>query len=94
MKKILITGASGGIGGAIVKKFLSMNASVLGSGTNSEKLNLLKNEFPSLLTEQFDISQHEKIDEFIEEYNSGDKGFPNKITFKNFVKNLFSVYAG
>ena len=39
-------------------------------------------------------NSNEKIDEFIEEYNSGDKGFPNKITFKNFVKNLFSVYAG
>ena len=65
-KKILVTGATGGIGGAIIRKFLSLNASVLGTGTNLEKLNLLKNEFPSLLTEQFDISQHEKIDEFIE----------------------------
>ena len=65
-KKILVTGATGGIGGAIVKKFLSLNASVLGTGTNFDKLNLLKNEFPSLLTEQFDISKHEKIEEFIE----------------------------
>ena len=65
-KKILVTGATGGIGGEIVKKFLSLNASVLGTGTNLEKLNLLKNEFPSLLTEQFDISKHEKIEEFIE----------------------------
>ena len=65
-KKVLVTGATGGIGGAIVKKFLSLNASVIGSGTNLERLNLLKNEFPSLLTEQFDISRHDKIDEFIE----------------------------
>ena len=65
-KKILVTGATGGIGGAIVKKFLSLNASVLGTGTNLEKLNFLKNQFPGLLTEQFDISKHEKIDEFIE----------------------------
>ena len=43
-KKILVTGATGGIGGAIVKKFLSLNASVLGTGTNFEKINLLKNE--------------------------------------------------
>ena len=43
---------------------------------------------------KIDNNSNEKIDEFIEEYNSGDKGFPNKITFKNFVKNLFSVYAG
>ena len=65
-KKVLVTGATGGIGGAIVKKFVSLNASVIGSGTNLEKLNLLKKEFPTLLTEQFDISQHNKIDEFIE----------------------------
>ena len=65
-KKVLVTGATGGIGGAIVKKFLSLNASVIGSGTNLERLKLLKNEFPALLTEQFDISQHDKIDEFIE----------------------------
>ena len=37
-KKVLITGATGGIGGAIVKKFLSLSAEVLGTGTNSEKL--------------------------------------------------------
>ena len=44
-KKILVTGATGGIGGAIIKKFLSLNASVLGTGTNQEKLELLKKEF-------------------------------------------------
>ena len=38
-KRILVTGATGGIGGAIVEKFLSLNASVLGTGTNFDKLN-------------------------------------------------------
>jgi hypothetical protein len=37
---------------------------------------------------------HLKVDEFIEEYNLSKKGFPNKITFKKFIKNLFSAYAG
>ena len=37
-KKILITGASGGIGHELVKKFVSLGGSVLGSGTKSEKL--------------------------------------------------------
>ena len=32
-KKILITGATGGIGGSIVKKFVSLGGSVLGTGT-------------------------------------------------------------
>ena len=41
-KKVLITGATGGIGGSLVRKFLSLNADVLGTGTNSEKLEKLK----------------------------------------------------
>ena len=41
-KKILITGASGGIGNALVEKFTSLGGEVLGSGTNAEKLDLLK----------------------------------------------------
>ena len=41
-KKILITGATGGIGNALVDKFTSLEGSVLGSGTNAEKLDLLK----------------------------------------------------
>ena len=65
-KKILVTGATGGIGGAIIKKFISLNASVLGTGTNLEKLNLLKKEFPGLSTEQFDITKHSDIESFIE----------------------------
>ncbi len=65
-KKILITGATGGIGGSIVKKFLSLNATVLGTGTNDDRLSLLKNEFPSIITEKFDISDHSKIEEFLE----------------------------
>ena len=43
-KKVLITGATGGIGGSLVKKFLSLNAKVLGTGTNAEKLEKLKKE--------------------------------------------------
>ena len=46
-KKILVTGATGGIGGAIVKKFISLNASVLGTGTNNEKLDSLKKNYPN-----------------------------------------------
>ena len=65
-KKILVTGATGGIGGAIIKKFLSLNASVLGTGTNQGKLELLKKEFPNLITEGFDISKHDEIDSFID----------------------------
>ena len=66
-KKVLITGASGGIGNALVKKFLSLNSNVLGTGTNTEKLNKLKNQFPKIITKKFDISNHSEIENFIEE---------------------------
>ena len=65
-KKILVTGATGGIGDSIVKKFISLDASVLGTGTNNEKLEALKKNYPKIETVKFDISEHEKIDEFIE----------------------------
>ncbi|MFL2897432.1 MAG: SDR family NAD(P)-dependent oxidoreductase, partial [Candidatus Pelagibacter sp.] len=90
-KKILVTGATGGIGGAIVKKFLSLNASVLGTGTNLEKLNLLKNEFPSLLTEQFNISQHEKIDEFIDKVFSSLGGLDILVNNAGITKDNLSL---
>ena len=90
-KKILVTGATGGIGGAIVKKFLSLNASVLGTGTNLEKLNLLKNEFPILLTEQFDISKHEKIEEFIEKVFSSLGGLDILVNNAGITKDNLSL---
>ena len=64
-KKILITGATGGIGGSLVKKFISLNGDVLGTGTKEDKLNLLKKENSSLKVQKFDISKHSKIEEFI-----------------------------
>jgi len=65
-KKILITGATGGIGNALVKKFLSLDGTVLATGTNSERLDVLKKEFPALNVLKFDISDHSKIEDFIE----------------------------
>ena len=66
-KKVLITGATGGIGGALVKKFLSLSAEVLGTGTNSEKLEKLKEDFSKIKVKKFDISSHSQIEKFIEE---------------------------
>ena len=85
------TGATGGIGGAIVKKFLSLNASVLGTGTNLEKLNSLKNEFPSLLTKQFDISKHEKIEEFVEKVFSSLGGLDILVNNAGITKDNLSL---
>jgi 3-oxoacyl-[acyl-carrier protein] reductase len=65
-KNILITGASGGIGNALVKKFVSLGGNVLGTGTKSEKLDLMKKKYPSIKVKRFDMSEHSRIEEFID----------------------------
>ena len=65
-KKILVTGATGGIGKALVQKFVSLEGNVLATGTKTEKLDALKKEFPNINILKFDISDHSKIEEFIE----------------------------
>ncbi len=69
-KKILITGATGGIGRALVKKFVTLQGNVLATGTKSEKLDSLKKDFPNINILKFDISEHQKIEEFIENVSS------------------------
>ena len=65
-KNIIVTGASGGIGNSIVKKLNENGANILASGTRIEKLEELKKEFEKINILKFDISQSEKIEEFIE----------------------------
>ncbi len=66
-KNILITGASGGIGNELVKKFVSLGGNVLGSGTKSEKLDKIKKQYPNIKVKKFDISEHSRIKEFIDD---------------------------
>tara|TARA_B100000161_G_C33480229_1_gene382198 strand:+ start:220 stop:957 length:738 start_codon:yes stop_codon:yes gene_type:complete len=65
-KKIIVTGATGGIGSSIVKLLSENGAKVLATGTRIEKLEKLKSEFKSLEILNFDISQNDKIEEFID----------------------------
>jgi len=65
-KKILITGASGGIGNALVKRFTSLGGNVMGTGTKTEKLDLLKKTNPTIKVKKFDMKEHSRIEEFIE----------------------------
>ena len=65
-KKIIVTGASGGIGNSIVEKLNECGANILASGTRVEKLEELKDKFKNVKILKFDISQNEKIEEFIE----------------------------
>ena len=66
-KNILITGASGGIGKELVKKFVSLGGNVLGTGTKTEKLNEIKKQYPTIKVKKFDISDHSRIEEFIDD---------------------------
>jgi 3-oxoacyl-[acyl-carrier protein] reductase len=69
-KNIIVTGASGGIGNAIIKKLSEEGANILASGTKIEKLEELKKSFEGLKILKFDISQSDKIEEFIENATS------------------------
>ena len=66
-KKIMVTGASGGIGKAICKKFIEENSILIFTFSNNDKLNDLKKEFGSDhfyyeldLTDQVTISEKVK----------------------------------
>ena len=65
-KNIIVTGASGGIGNSIVEKLNQAGANLLASGTRIEKLDELKNKFDNIKILKFDISQIDKIDDFVE----------------------------
>tara|TARA_A100000164_G_scaffold374254_1_gene406896 strand:- start:9 stop:746 length:738 start_codon:yes stop_codon:yes gene_type:complete len=65
-KNIIVTGASGGIGNSIIKKLSEAGANLLASGTKIEKLDKIKSQFENIKILKFDISQSDKIEDFIE----------------------------
>ena len=65
-KNVIVTGASGGIGSSIIKRLNDCGANILATGTKVEKLEKLKSEFKNVKILKFDISQSNKIEEFIE----------------------------
>ena len=69
-KKILITGATGGIGYSLVKKFYELESSILATGTNENKLDQLKKEFKNINTKSFKLDQHLEIEKFIDSCHS------------------------
>tara|TARA_B100000886_G_scaffold94499_1_gene62585 strand:+ start:303 stop:1040 length:738 start_codon:yes stop_codon:yes gene_type:complete len=73
---IILTGATGGIGRAILDKLYNCNAKIIATGTNEEKLENIKKKFESVITKKFDISKHESIENFINDCNDI---FENKI---------------
>ena len=69
-KKILITGATGGIGNSLIEKFNNFGSSIVATGTNEEKLKNLKSKYPNITVEKFKLDDHSKIEDFIETINS------------------------
>ena len=65
-KKILITGATGGIGNSVVKKFYELGANIVASGTNEKKLDILKKNYPNIILIKFRLDEHDKIENFID----------------------------
>ena len=66
---VLLTGATGGIGNSILEQLVASEANVLATGTNEEKLKLIKDKYQSVKVEKFDISSHKQIENFINKAN-------------------------
>jgi 3-oxoacyl-[acyl-carrier protein] reductase len=65
-KNIIVTGATGGIGNSIVEKLSQQGVNILATGTKLDKLEELKTKYNNVKILKFDISQSDKIEEFIE----------------------------
>ena len=74
-KKILITGATGGIGNCLVEKFNNLGSIILATGTNEEKLNNLKKKFANIQIEKFKLDDHSEIEKFIDKVDQNLGGF-------------------
>ena len=66
-KKVLITGATGGIGNCLVDKFNNFDCQIVATGTNQSKLQKLKEKFPNIHILSFKLNEHENIEKFMEE---------------------------
>ena len=70
MKNVLITGATGGIGQSLVKLFYSKDYTICATGTNSEKLKSLEENFPERLKcIRCDLSDHSQIEDLVQKAN-------------------------
>ena len=73
---VILTGATGVIGGAILGKLNECKAKIIATGTNQEKLDKIKSTYNNIITKKFDLSDHSSIEKFIDESN---EIFENKI---------------
>ena len=52
---IILTGSTGILGGSILKTLSEANANIIATGTNQNKLDIIKKKYPKIITKQFDI---------------------------------------
>ena len=73
---VVLTGATGIIGSAILEKLYLCNSKIIATGTNQEKLNAINEKYENINIKKFDISNHSSIEKFIDECSDY---FENKI---------------
>ena len=66
---IILTGATGVIGNSILDKLISAGSNVLATGTNEQKLKIIKDKYKDLNVLKFDVTNHDKIEKFVEDCN-------------------------
>lgn len=66
-KKIFITGGTAGIGLSILESFYKLEADIFTIGTNVENLKTIQSNFPKIKTVNFNLENHQKIEELVKE---------------------------
>ena len=66
---VILTGATGVIGGEILDLLNKSKANVIATGTNLEKLETINTKYEKVTTKKFDISDHNSIENFVNECN-------------------------
>lgn len=66
-KKVFITGGTSGIGLSILENFYKLEADIFTIGTNVENLKTIQSNFPKIKTCNFNLENHQKIEELLKE---------------------------
>ena len=66
-KKVFITGGTSGIGLSILENFYKLESDIFTIGTNVENLKTIQSNFPKIKTSNFNLENHQKIEELLKE---------------------------
>lgn len=66
-KKVFITGGTSGIGLSILESFYKLETDIFTIGTNVENLKTIQSNFPKIKTSNFNLENHQKIEELVKE---------------------------